>query len=496
LSELPSESYECKNLRSALEDPDTVTRLINEECVKGFLIGPFEQSPFPVYRVNPIGVVTGKYSQKKRLIVDLSSPHHSNKHLSLNSTIPKEDYSLQYVRIDDAQDIILKLGKGTSMCKLDIKDAFKLLPVRPDLWPFQGIRWNGLYYFYTRLMFGSRSSPKIFDDFSCLLCWIAQHNFGVTFILHLLDDFLSLERPQIWPDKNMDSLVRMFAHLNIPLSEQKSCGPTTELEYLGIILNSERMQARLPEDKRIRTALLVKNFSTKTKCTKRELLSLIGHLAYACKVVVPGRAFLWYLLTLAKSRRELHHRVDLNAECRIDLAMWSTFLEKWNGCNFFLDSQLTVASDMHLFTDASPSFGCGGFYQGEWFSYAWPKFIYELEPNPSIALFELFPIVVSAVLWGTRWSKRRIVFHTDNAPVVEMINKGRTSCGGPMRLLRRLTLIALQHNFTMTAVHIPGRDNVIADCLSRFQIAKFRRLVPNARQQPSPLPPQHLLLYP
>ena len=31
--------------------------------------------PFPVYRVNPIGVAEGKYSNKKRLIVDLSAAH-------------------------------------------------------------------------------------------------------------------------------------------------------------------------------------------------------------------------------------------------------------------------------------------------------------------------------------------------------------------------------------------------------------------------------------
>jgi hypothetical protein len=120
LSELPIESFECKNLRSALADVDNVTHLINEECDKGFLLGPFDKSPFPLYRVNPIGLVTGKYSLKKRLIVDLSSPHHSDKHASLNSTIPKEDYTLQYVRIEDAQRLISNLGKGASMCKLDM----------------------------------------------------------------------------------------------------------------------------------------------------------------------------------------------------------------------------------------------------------------------------------------------------------------------------------------------------------------------------------------
>ena len=42
-------------------------------------------------------------------------------------------------------------------------------------------------------MFGNRSSPKIFDQFSHEICWIAQHNYGIGFMLHLLDDFLTVD---------------------------------------------------------------------------------------------------------------------------------------------------------------------------------------------------------------------------------------------------------------------------------------------------------------
>ena len=47
--------------------------------------------------------------------------------------------------------------------------------------------------FYTRLDFGSCSTPKIFDWLSQAICWIAQHNYGINFFLHLLDDFLTIE---------------------------------------------------------------------------------------------------------------------------------------------------------------------------------------------------------------------------------------------------------------------------------------------------------------
>jgi len=74
-------------LQSALREPDVVDALIAKETGKGYLLGPFVESPFPVFRVSPIGVATRKYSGKKRLIVDLSAPHNTQVP-SINSLIP------------------------------------------------------------------------------------------------------------------------------------------------------------------------------------------------------------------------------------------------------------------------------------------------------------------------------------------------------------------------------------------------------------------------
>ena len=52
-----------------------LTELLTKEVDKGYLMGPFQTSPFPCHRINPIGLVEGKYSKKKRLIVDMSAPH-------------------------------------------------------------------------------------------------------------------------------------------------------------------------------------------------------------------------------------------------------------------------------------------------------------------------------------------------------------------------------------------------------------------------------------
>ena len=97
--------------------PSDVSRLVESELENNFIIGPFKSSPFDVYRVSPIGIVEGKYSMKKRLILDLSAPHRNTEHQSLNDLISKEEFSLSYIKVDDAIKIIKKYGKVLNVVK-------------------------------------------------------------------------------------------------------------------------------------------------------------------------------------------------------------------------------------------------------------------------------------------------------------------------------------------------------------------------------------------
>ncbi|CAG2220834.1 unnamed protein product [Mytilus edulis] len=87
---------ECGIVYLLETQPDVVSELIEKEVFKGFLYGPFKDPPFQKYRVSPIGIAEGKYSGKKRLILDLSSPHNDDKHLSINDLIDKQDCSMSY----------------------------------------------------------------------------------------------------------------------------------------------------------------------------------------------------------------------------------------------------------------------------------------------------------------------------------------------------------------------------------------------------------------
>ena len=175
------------------------------------------------------------------------------------------------------------------------------------------------------------------------------------------------------------------------------------------------MEARLPRNKILRIQEIIESFSKRSSCTKRELLSLLGHLNFACRVILPGRSFVSHLIKLSTTAKKLSHHVHLN-NCRSDLAMWSKFLTEWNGISFFINDNITVAADIRLFTDATPS-SFGGFFDNRWFQGNFPSSI--LDEQLSMAFFELYPIVMACIIWGQNWTCHRILFYCDNLATVE-----------------------------------------------------------------------------
>ena len=82
------------------------------------VIGPIPKNKNSGVQINRFGVIPKNHQTGKwRIMVGLSSPDKA----SINDTISQELCSLSYVSVDDVVRLVLELGQGSMLTKLDIQ---------------------------------------------------------------------------------------------------------------------------------------------------------------------------------------------------------------------------------------------------------------------------------------------------------------------------------------------------------------------------------------
>ena len=316
------------NLKSASLHTEAVSTALVKEVSNGHTAGPFPTPPIPNLQCSPLGVVPKK-DGSWRIIMDLSSPHGS----SVNDFISKDDFALHYATFDQALTLVARYGTNALMAGQTRYQ--ECLPALPSSLEGPRAPWyplEGKFYVDLRLPFGLRSSPYLFNHLADAFEWLLKNNHRVKDLMHYLDDYFTVG-PANSPvcANNVKTIIQVASNLGIPLASNKLEGPTTRLTFLGILIDSSSMETSLPDDKLQELLTELQSWSSRNKCLKRELLSLIGKLNFACRIIPAGRIFLRRLIDLSTSARLPHHHVTMNREARRDIIWWLQFLPTWNG---------------------------------------------------------------------------------------------------------------------------------------------------------------------
>ena len=305
---------------------------------------------------------------------------------------------------------------------------------------------------------------------------------------HILDDHIFIEQTYDQCSNDLRLFLKMADSLNIPIKQSKTLPPSTTAIVHGFEVDTICMEARLPLDKLQKINAQLHGLKNAKKTTLKTLQALIGLLNFACRVVIPGRTFLRRLIDLTKGIKKPHHRIRLNSEARADINAWLAFTTSYNGKTLFFERNWLSSDKIKLYYDSAGSLGYAGIFGSAWFNGKWPVHWRKL----NICFLELFPLVTSIHIWGPTLANKCVLFMSDNKAVVDVINIQTAKDQGVMMLLRQLVTLAMKHNIIFQARHIPGRQNVIADHLSRLQITQAKQLAPWLDQNPLTLPP-HLL---
>lgn len=483
-------------LPSATEAEEAISRDIADEVAAGRMAGPYPLPPTSDFVCSPIGAVP-KSNGKWRRTHHLSWPRSG---VSVNSRIAHK--LAKYQTVDDAVALVLRLGRGAELAKIDIRSAFRCVPVRPADRRLLGFYWRGGFYADLALPFGMRSSPPLWEVYGALAQWAAVNRAGVTSLVRYVDDYLLVGAAGTGDClRQRTALLQLFAELGLPVSPEKLAAegsPATSGTFLGVLFDTLRLTLSIPAVKREALKALLQDWCGRRKCTGKDLQSLVGKMAFVARIAPNARPyvrpFIDALVAAHACGKSGSRRVRLTQQLVSDLRWWLHFVSEWDGTAIMAAAD--APSSVDVYTDASSSFGYGAYCDGEWISQPWSgdlRTIAQCAERESVPFFELSAILAAASAWGARWRGRRVLFNCDCAPVVAALNSRTTRSPRLLAALRALQLLAAQHDFTFASAHVPGSSNVYADRLSRGDVSGFRAVCAQAALLPTKVSPESIL---
>ena len=174
------------NAKSAYMYGDRVADSLAEWIRDGILIGPLddEEVPFEDITISSI-LVRLKPNGKARIIVNLSAPDNEEGLGSVNSGIDVKDFPAIMFSTSKFVESLLRVGRNALITKSDWNSAYKHQFVRWEDLKLQFIKFLGKYFCELVLVFGSISSPGIYEDLAKVVLAISLLASGLQKLLPL-----------------------------------------------------------------------------------------------------------------------------------------------------------------------------------------------------------------------------------------------------------------------------------------------------------------------
>lgn len=253
--------------------------------VTGRLLGPFVTPPHSQFIRSLLGVIPKKEQASFRVIHDLSFP----KGKAVNDMIPNHLTAVSYEDFDHVAALIVAQGRGCLIAKVDIKSAFRILPIHPNSVHLFGFSFKEEFYMDKCLPMGCSLSCVLFECFSSSLQDVLLRSFSFHCVSHILDDFIFIAPAGSGLcQKQLECFTAMAQYADIPIKSSKTVLPTCVAPIHGIEVDTRHFTSCLPRDKIDTLTQLLISFKDKRSARLKAWQSLIGSLSFTTWVVQPG----------------------------------------------------------------------------------------------------------------------------------------------------------------------------------------------------------------
>lgn len=431
-------------------------------------------------------------TNKDRLIVHFSIPTGLNQHIHVDK-----------FKMETIKQLIPLLNEYLWAASFDLRDAYLILRLHPDYKPLSRFKLDEFLLESDTLIFGMSPGPYVYTKLTKEPIGTLRYQ-GIILLVYI-DDVIVLGKSESTCNANLLIAIRLFQSLGWFVKWEKTTAAARTFKFLGWILNTIDMTISVPTHRIQKIHTLLTQFLKKPSVTLKETQVILGHLT-SISLAVPYIRLLtqnlltqqsWVLRQYPPAEPNPHHKIILLADTCSDLSDLNNHLLEWNH-----SSLIPSAPDLTFFSDACTTGLAGNtMFQNTLLrvrkNWDWKKLqqdkilgalltFQDMPPNnvPLTKFIHISILEMKAVEDTLQMMEfmhpqlnlrnKKIKWMTDNISTMVHLNKqGGNRCQYQIKLVARIIHWCKERNLTLTADHVPGKENIIADLDSRLQSSMY-----------------------
>ena len=351
---------------------------------------------------------------------------------------------------------------GDWAASIDLSDAYFHIPIAPAHRKFLRFAWGDRVFQFRVLPFGLSLAPWVFTR--VVRVFLGSLRVQGIRIYAYLDDWLVLACRQMLCRNHILRTLNQASSLGFRVNLPKSdLEPSQVFKFLGTVMDSINMTI-CPSPERIdRLVSTLLGFKHRRRLKVRQFLSLLGSMESLASIVPLGRVHKRPLQFRLKGKRSSSTR-SLSQLLSVGRWFWRD-VRIWTNTNWLSRGVplVPLAPTVFLYTDASLA-GWGGHLGSSTASGRWPN----SAEGKSINWLELKAVQLCLRQFAPQVQSQVVQLFSDNSTVVSHINKqGGARSSSLSNLACKILVWCSHHQVVLSACHLAGTLNILADLLSR-----------------------------